>query len=699
VSGDATKQEREVVLHDLGHPDEEIRRLAVERVIGLPAAEALSHLVDKLGDESWRVRKAAVERLVGLGDGHPVEEALIAALADGENSGRRNSAFEALTVLGARTVPRLVEALASDDVDVRKLVVDALGSIGDPACTEALIARLRDEDPNVRAAAADALGVLGEADAVRALQASAGDDQEDPLVRLSSLRALARLEHPMSVSELGSVLDDSLLRPAAFSLLGLCGDDAALACLLKGLSLDSRASREAAMEALLRVLARSDGARAETITARIAETAASCDDVVESSIERLREGDLSARLTLIQFLGLTADPRCAIPVLEAGRDEAIAEVAHATLESMGETAVRAFEQGWTEMPQTVRADACLLMGRCGGETARQLLLATLDDADSTLRGAAALALGEMRCIDALPRLVRRLDHAASDEDPETEEELAALVEGLVALAPPDGPHASEHAGELVETLAARLEGAPERTRLAIATVLGRVGRVEDEELVASLLRDPSAHVRRAAVEALARLEPGAASEPLRLALADEAPHVRVAAAVALGHSASAAVIADLQRLLHDEDPRVSAAAVRSIGAQCRRENVGAEEAVGIIEHALRADGMVALAGIEALCMIGSPAAARSAVCVVDRAEPELVQAAIVCVGAHGDSDTVAELIPLVSHDSWSVRAEAIQTLADRRVGRAVPSILRRLETEQDAFVRDTILRALRQLED
>ena len=57
-----------------------------------------------------------------------------------------------------------------------------------------------------------------------------------------------------------------------------------------------------------------------------------------------------------------------------------------------------------------------------------------------------------------------------------------------------------------------------------------------------------------------------------------------------------------------------------------------------------------------------------------------------------------ELLPLLSHDSWAVRADVIQTLAERRVTHAVPPILRRLELEQDDFVRDAILTALRRLE-
>lgn len=700
MNSDVARREREAILHDLASPDEEMRRLAVEQLLSLPIVESLPHLLAKLGDASWRVRKAAVARLVSLSERHPVEDALIDALSDGENSGRRNSAFEALVGIGRRITPRLLAALASDDVDVRKLVVDVLGAIGDPDCTHEMIAMLRDEDPNVRGAAADALGVFGEEEATRALREVAIREDEDPLVRLSALRALARLEQPMGVDELGAILDSALLRPAAFGLLGLQSDEASIECLLKGVTSDSRASREAAMQALLRVIARSDGDRADDVASRIAATAAACDPVVIESLERLQDADLSTRLTLIQFLGLTGDPRAAIPILQAAGDEAIAEVAFATLESMGAGAVRAFEAGWDGLGSALRADACALIGRCGDETAAKLLTGALDDVDTTLRANAARALGGMRCIEALPDLVRRLEHAANEQDDELEDEVTALIGALVAFAPSPGEEdPGSHAGAVIDLLSARLDGAGEEVRLAIATVLGRIGRVEDEELVARLLKDPSARIRRAAVEALSRLEAGAASESLRLALADEAAPVRIAAAVALGHSTNAGVIDDLQRLTHDEDPRVSSAAIRAIGAHCCRDNVSPERAVELIEPSLRVEGMISLAAVEALCMIGGPIAARTALGVLDRNEPELVQAAVVCIGAHGDLDAVGELIALVGHEGWSVRAEAIQTLADRRIRRAVPSILRRLETEQDAFVRDTILRALRQLED
>ncbi len=699
MTGDVARREREAILHELASGDEELRRLAVERLLSLPVFESLPQLLGRLGDASWRVRKAAVERLISLSERHPVEDPLIEALSDGENSGRRNSAFEALVGIGRRITPRLVAALASKDVDVRKLVVDVLGAIGDTDCTNDMMEMLRDPDPNVRGAAADALGVFGDEVAARAIQGVATDGAEDQLVRLSALRALARLEHPMKVGELGTILDSSLLRPAAFALLGLEADDAAVECLLKGVTLDSRASRESAMQALLRVISRSDGARADEVAARIAATAAGCDSLIVDSLDRLEGADLSTRLTLIQFLGLTKDRRAAIPILKAGHDEAIAEVALATLESMGPIVVEAFESAWTGLPTGLRADACGLMGRCGGGSARQILLASLDDVDTTLRANAARALGGMRCIDALPDLIRRLEHAANEEDSELEDEVSALIDALVALSASEDSAGTSLDGDVIGMLAARLEGATEEVRLAIASVLGRIGRVEDEAMIARLLKDPSARIRRAAVDALSRLEPGAASESLRLALADEAAPVRIAAAVALGRSSRAEVIDDLQRLMHDEDPRVGAAAVRSIALHSCKDNVSPARAVELIARPLQSQGVLALSAMEALCMIGGPIAAQTAVSVLGRDEPELVQAAVGCIGAHGDGELLVELIPLISHENWSVRAEAIQTLADRRVQRAVPAILRRLETEQDAFVRDSILRSLRQLED
>ena len=704
MSGD---RERTTILEDLRSVDEEIRRLAVERLSSLPAREAIPRLVESLGDLSWRVRKAAVERLVVSAEAESVGAALIEALADGDNPGRRNSAVEALMACGPSVVPQLALALATDDIDVRKLVVDAMAGIGDPAARGPLMGALADPDTNVRAAAADALGVIGGAETAVALRSTAIRDDEDQLVRFSALRALARLEVSIPSSDLQGVVSDPVLRPAAFALLGACEDDGAEDQLLKGLASSSRASREAAMEALLARLGRGGPDAAERLAVRIRETAIAATGFIGSVILRLADADLATRLMIVQFLGLVGSPECVRPILEAARDEAIAEVAHATLEGLGPVAESALDAAWPDLDGELRRSACALFARMPGDVVNGRLLEALKDSDAELRAAAARALGARGSAESLADLVRRLESASQEDELEAEEEVEALVGALVELG---SSGRDPLVDETVEQLASRLESPLEAVRRAAASVLAKIARPQDAERMAALLRDPSAQVRRLAVVGLVRLDPETAAEPMRLALADESPLVRMAAAFALGASPSPSVLSDLQRLLVDEDPRVAAAALRGIGTHCAGrdgEPCERELALHLLEDYLRASdrpgegrgGMIAMAALEALEVIGGPDAGRAAVAALERPEPEVVQAAVGCVGRHGDRETLSELIAVVQHASWAVRGEAIQTLADRHVSRALPAILRRLETEQDDFVRDVIVRALRRLEE
>jgi HEAT repeat protein len=680
---------------DLENDDEEIRRLAVERLGGLPLDEALPRLLNGLGDPGWRVRKAVVERLAAAPRGGGVDESLVSALSDGENPGRRNSAVEALVRRGESAVLPLLAATRSDDVDVRKLVVDTLAGIGTPLALDRLLEMLEDEDPNVRAAAADAVGVIGDASVAPALLTVATRAGDDPLVAFSALQALARLEVAVPAAELAPALDVPLLRPAGYAVLGHAdeGDEIAVQALLKGLTTASRSGREAAIEALLRLVAGStDGG--EALAERIRTATDGLD--LSDAAARLAHADLSTRLVLIQFFGMLRRRELAIPILGAGTDEALTEVALESLAQMGELAEGAFDAGWPDLTVEQRALACRVLGRTHGSGGEARLLAALDDPDAAVRAAAAASLGERGAASAGAALVNRLEVVAGQEELEAEDELTSLTRALIQLS--NASDASVHT-RIVELLGQRLEGAPEPVRLALAAVLGRIGRAEDERMVAWLLKDPSAGVRRAAVQALARLGDGEARESLRLALADEAAPVRMAAARALAHSVSERALDDLAGLADDEDPRVRAAAMGAIGeyAGARGADV-APQALEILARALGDEGNVALAAVEALRALGTPEAARAARCLFSRSEPELVQAAVACIGSHGDRDSVEELTPLVAHSNWVVRAEVIQTLAERGSVASVPAILRRLETEQDDFVRESILRALRKLE-
>ncbi len=694
-------RERASVLQDLRDGDPEVRRLAVERIDVLGEDEGVAQLIERLGDPDWRVRKSAVQRIATRIDPDQTAQKLIAALADGENPGRRNSAVEALVAIGGGAVAPLIDACDDTDCDVRKFVVDALAGIGSEAAIDALCARLADPDVNVRAAAADALGAVGGTAARRALRGTACDTLQDSLVRFSALHALEALEEPMLAEELSSVLGDPMLGPAGLALLGRNeSDPMALDTLLKGLSSGVRAARESSMRGVLRLAARLDGAEQSDLYAQLEELARSAPNLTDSAVARLPDADLGTQLVLVQFLGLLRARSAVVPILEVGRDEALAQVVLETVAAIGPVAAEELDSAWARLSQERRRAACEVLGRVGGPRAVERLIATLDDADPMLRAAAARSLGALRVEKALVPLVRRLEHAASEEDPEGESERSALCDAIVALAGPDAEgRAPALAARAVELLTNALSGSSDETRLVAARALGRIARRDDADLVALLMKDPSARVRRAAVEAIARLEPERTPEPLHLAIADESPAVRIAAARALGASRSDGVFDDLRRLAEDGDLRVRAMAVQMIG----RRFAGDPEpgiraaALAVLSRACEDVAPVALAVVEAVKEIGGEASGY-VVPLLGRSEPEVVREAVRCFGDHAEPGELEALLPLVSHPDWSVRAEVVEILAERGVRQAVPAILRRLETEQDDVVRSVTLAALQRLE-
>lgn len=698
MSGGVTQDERRRILGGLESQNEEVRRISVEQLLLLPMDEATTQLVRYIGDPDWRVRKAAVQRLVSCRDDANVQEMLVASLSDGENSERRNAAFEALVSCGTRVTDRLVQELSSRDIDVRKLVIDALAAMGDSESRVPLCEAMADSDANVRAAAAEALGVVGGASEIVHLLSVATKEGEDVLVQLSALRALARMEAGVGVASLGSALEHSLLRPAAFELLGYSSDPGATDALIKGLESGSRLSREGAMGALLRTLSRLDGDESDRLIECLRAAAAS-EHLVELGCDRLEHADLGSRMVLIQFLGLLSDPQTVVPLLIAGRDEAIEELSDRTLESLGKIFPESLDREWASLQSDLKTRACRILGRIGGDASERLLADSLGGDDVQLRCAAASALGGGGFFDRLPDLVRRLEAAAREEKLDADDEVSTIVASIVALAEHPASIDSGTDVQLIEVLSSRLAGAIEPVRLAIAHVLARLGRDQDEDVIGYLLKDESAAVRRAAVKALGRFEFGRARDALRLALGDESSSVRIAAATVLGQSAQPEAAEDLARQMSDDDPRVVSVALRAVGKLHRGQGVSTGDVESLIGPALEREALVALAGLEALMEVGGDAAGRLALTVLERSEAAVVRAGVACLGAHGDESALAEALPRVAHEDWSVRAEVVQVISDRSYRKAMPTLLRRLEVEEDTFVREAILRAVERLEE
>jgi len=678
---------REAILRDLESSDEEVRRQAVASAHALPADQAVPRLAERLGDPSWRVRKAAVEALGTCPEPERAASLLIEGLGDGDNPGRRNAALEALVRCGRPVVPALIEVLVHPDVDVRKQVVDALGGIEDPGSAEALARTLDDEDPNVRAAAAEALGAIGWPQSAAALKAALRDDTER-LVKLSSLRALARLECDVPLSGLEASLADSLLKPASLALLGYSEEPAAAEVLLKALESRSSSCRQAAIEALLRVLSRTDADGMERLAERARAVAAATPELVADAASRLATAALPVRNTLIQFLGVLQGEAVVVPLLTAGRDPELEERVVDTLLSFGRGLDGWLAARWNDLEAADRVLACAVLAAGQSSAGESRLVACLGDPDPAVRRAAGDALGTRGGADALEELIGRFENAAAATslDPD---EADRLADAVAQLASRGGDPAA-----IAVRIAALLPTAEEVLRGAAARALAGIPGSESTLALRLLLADPEESVRRAAVEALARRSDSDLQESLHLALADDAPSVRIAAAAALGGAPDPEALSDLGQLCADDDPRVRAAAMRAIGALER----DADQRLALLERGVLDGGPVALAALEGLRGLGDPRGAGVAARLLDADAPELVRAAVACVGSCAELPRLEPLVPLLDHPHWTVRAEAARVLGEREVRTAVAALSDRLRSEPDDFVREVIHVALEDLE-
>lgn len=688
------QDERAQLFRELASDDEEQRRQAALRLHLLPPAEAAARWVACLGDAAWRVRKVAAEQLAARADDSGVLAALIEALADGENPGRRNSAAEALIRSGARAVPALIAALSAPDSDLRKLAVDALARIDDARAQAPLVAALDDEDPNVRAAAAEALGSVGGSGAVRALLGAVERVAEDPLVQQSALLALDALGASAGADLLDSALADPLLRPAALALLARSEDPQSRKLLIDALSDRSRAAREAAMRALLARAAQEDEGGFALLRDEL-RAALACGGAVAEACARLATADLPTQLVLVQFLGLAGDVAALRPLLAAAQDEALTELCAGALAALGDPLAAALAESWEDLPPASRAVACRALAQGSGSTGDALLLRALDAPDPELRQAAARACGARQLDAALPALVAAIERAAARESQGPDDENAALTQALAALVSGRGALAARAAALLRE----RIRAARGAVRGALAHSWCQLAGSDDAETAALLLRDPESELRAAAALATARIGGSASEDLLRLAAADEVAEVRSAAARALAEAPPSGLPEVLLALAHDEAPVVRATALRSVGERLRGALAPAprEAALAAVAAALGGSVPVALAAAEALRAVGGEAL-RAGRVLLESPEAELVCEGIRCVSDSGDPATLASLVALIAHADWSVRAEALEVLSRHRVTRSLPAMLSRLEFEQDSFVRDVLLRAIRRLE-
>jgi HEAT repeat protein len=655
----------EHISEELRSPDEETRRFAVVELVRHPLELSMPLLFIAMGDESWRVRKEAVAVLAQGKPGPEAVEGLISLLRASDNAGLRNSAVESLERLGEVAVEPLCRYLHDPDHDLRKFVIDILGSIRCTSCVPLLVQALEDADPNVRVAAAENLGKLGDPVALpHLLKVLEG---QEVWLKFTVLDALALIGAPVPLSTLTPLVQERLLKRAVYDCLGVLGDAASIPVLLQGLQEKGKAQREAAAVALMRVRARlADEEQARQVDLplkSLKETAA-----VEGICSSLRSAEAAHLESLVRLTGIIGDERATLPLLAVAAEERTRLVSLEAIRALGAAAVPQLLAHFGSADYEGRVLAAHLLGELACGEAVDLLVAALSEDGPELRAASVGSLGKLAPEGACARVAGLLD----DSHPQVR---AAAVEALQRLS------TSDAAG--VAALCANLVHSPlGENRRQAALLLAGLG---DAERLSLLAKDEDAAVRRAAVASLAKLKLPETVGPLAMALADEDPEVRVAAAQALSEIGTPEVLDPLILALADSDPWVQSAALKGLSA------LGERAALPAVKSLLScAQGPVLIAALSTVAAIGG-AEERSAVrSALDHGDEEVVEAAIGILATTGCDWVEEHFQALMGHRHWAVRRAFVRAVAHCLGDQALPVLEQALAGEADSLVKGEI---------
>jgi len=484
-----------VLVRALNDLDDEVRAKSASALGRIGDTRAVGYLLDHLLSDPAPFVRARIARALGQFDEPEVVDRLVRALGDPAWWVRMRS-VEALEQVGAKAEGPLLLALDDTDPEIRIRAAVALERLGVPTRLIAAIA-----EGSEAAAATETLSRFGNAGARELL--AEGMAHPAPAVRGAMMEAIRRAGRRDLAAELVHLANEDAeprLRAEAFDVLRELGAGEGVPVALNHLSDPDERVRAAAMQ-LVGQLGGPD------LADRIRPRTADPDPAVRAATATAL-GLTQATGAASDFIRLLGDPEASVRAA-AARGAADAGVRGAADTLLGML---------TDADTAVQCEAVLALGRLGDTAAAATLLKHLPTAAPEVRGAIATAVTRLD-LSKVGTLVDRLIEAGDVESK------LAVVRTIAQLRSPSAP----------SVLGVLWRDPDIPVRAATAEALGRLGGAEAIRLLRSGLDDPDELVRARAVDALARAG-GTEAGPaiLELLKRDPSATVRERAALATG---------------------------------------------------------------------------------------------------------------------------------------------------------------------
>lgn len=661
--------------------DPDTRQMAVWELKNHPLEKSLTPLILLLGDKDWRVRKAVSEVLIEKAN-REVIKALISALYDEENAGKRNTSIETLHKIGSKILPFVLEELGkTENYDVKLALVSLLGDIKSEEGFNFLLSFLgREKDINLLSSAISSLSHYKRKETIPSLIKLL--QHENPWIQFHCIEALGNLREPEVLPHILPFYKQPGLQKSVLDSICQINHISTLSFLLEVINTEEKVN----LSAIHAITSLYNAKLPSILKKRYREI------VVRKVFELFPREKISqlififsqtpkqeVKRDIIYILGWTRAKEGFNLLMDSLKDPEFTDLA---LESLGY-----FEkEGWVlakdypreEYEEEFIVQFLRVLKLWKEEESIPLLLGYLERQEFSIRYQALDTLSVFPKKELVIYILTLLE----DESPAVQN----LAVEVLKKWGERGEELKDFIFQKVSKLCLSENPSLRINSLQIFVHLKGKGYFE---VLQKALGDPNPLIRKQAIQLMGQCKDEKFSSYLIHALTDEDPQVRQEAIHAIDNIRPEGAFEPILSALEDPDFWIRASAARVLGGYPKPQTLKA------LVHHLNIDiPPVKIACLEALGKLQDPKSLEVILEQLKYPDIEVKKSALQALGFLKEKRAYEVLISYTQNPDWRLRASALSALREMGNKEALPVIHEIIEKDPDPFVKMAALSAL-----